>query len=139
MTTTITVTTHDWPVEITKIDFFGGDQTRSVTETRERVEPNSTATLHIHSHRSLHFAELPIEQPVAQGRPLFQLFGEDLSRIEALFQRYVPDEAEGRGEAMAAIAAARINREPAPDYPTDVNDQLGAGLAVGRANEQAAA
>lgn len=63
MTTTITVTTHSWPVKVVTIDDFtsahAGIERRSVTETTEVVPPNSEQSFHITDTRSIAFEELP--------------------------------------------------------------------------------
>lgn len=56
MMTTITVKTHDWPVEVTTTD-HGGE--RDDTVTTEQVGPHSEHKVHIHQTRSVSFKELP--------------------------------------------------------------------------------
>ena len=51
MTTTITVKTHSWPVEVTTTEHGAG-------ATTEVVEPNSERDFYIHATRSLGFVEL---------------------------------------------------------------------------------
>jgi hypothetical protein len=56
MTTTITVKTHDWPVDISTTDHaVEGDD----TVTTEQVAPHSEHTVHINATRSVSFKELP--------------------------------------------------------------------------------
>lgn len=52
MTTTIKVTTHQWPVEVTKTDHGLGAST-------EILDPHSERDFYIHSTCSLGFVELP--------------------------------------------------------------------------------
>lgn len=57
MTTTISITTHDWPVEVTTYDEVG----EGVHTQKQRVEPNSNQSLAIWDTRSFHIRELPRE------------------------------------------------------------------------------
>lgn len=62
MTTNITVTTHDWPVQITAID---KDETGYETKSDlGRFEPQTQQTISIHSRRALRFDELPVPEAV---------------------------------------------------------------------------
>lgn len=56
MTTTITVKTHDWPVEVSTTDHsIEGETTVHI----QQVEPGSEHIVHIHATRSVSFKELP--------------------------------------------------------------------------------
>lgn len=55
MTTKITLSTHDWPVEVTSIDTVI-DGKREFTET---VAPKSERVFYAHDSREFHFRELP--------------------------------------------------------------------------------
>jgi len=59
MTTRIQVTTHDWPVRVTTIDTYGGNETRSVSE----VPPNSDSgnSLYLTDTRSILVEEMPVD------------------------------------------------------------------------------
>lgn len=69
MTTTITVTAHDWPVKVTTTDDVSGTHTtgdveqkwRSTTMTEETVAANSSRDFYVTSTRSLRFEELPAD------------------------------------------------------------------------------
>lgn len=64
MTTTITLTTHSWPVKVITSDRYelanGGVTKRSNDETEEVVAPNSTRSFYITDTRSIRFEELPM-------------------------------------------------------------------------------
>lgn len=57
MTTTVSITTHDWPTEVTQTDAYADE----IDRVKIRVEPNSTQTFYITDSRTLHFRELPRE------------------------------------------------------------------------------
>lgn len=56
MTTKVTITTHDWPVEVTTRD-TAADGT--VTELVHAVPPNDQGVLHLHATRSFVLREMP--------------------------------------------------------------------------------
>lgn len=60
MTTTVTITTHSWPVEVTTTDDYEGGGARVYTATTTTLGPNSSGTFHLTSTRSIAFRELPI-------------------------------------------------------------------------------
>jgi len=71
MTTTVSITTHDWPARVTITDDVSGEQTsggveqtwRSQTMYAQEVPPNTSRDFFITSTRSLRFEELPAEAP----------------------------------------------------------------------------
>ena len=73
MTTTVTVTTHSWPVKVTTNDHYSRDQlsgevAQSVsteTVTTETVPPNSERAFCITDSRSIAFEELPLPATAA--------------------------------------------------------------------------
>ena len=62
MTTTITLETHSWPVEIVTIDHAAE---RDDTVTTEQLGPHNKRVLYITSTRSLAFKELPEPETAA--------------------------------------------------------------------------
>ena len=56
MTTTVTLKTHDWPVDVETID----STDRSYHSVTETVPPHTERQFHIHSTRDLRFTELPL-------------------------------------------------------------------------------
>lgn len=63
MTTTVTVKTADWPVEVTKTD----SACEGEACTTVRVEPNSEQEFHLHATLSIGLVELP--KPEAPAEP----------------------------------------------------------------------
>jgi len=57
MTTTITISTHSWPVKVETTDRYGNNE--PVTEMTT-VEPNSSATVYIYQQRTVTFTELSL-------------------------------------------------------------------------------
>lgn len=57
MTTTVSITTHNWPAEVTQTDAYADE----IDRVKIRVESNSTQTFYITDSRTLHFRELPLE------------------------------------------------------------------------------
>lgn len=68
MTTTVTVKTHSWPVEVTTTDQYQNNHVTgeaqqlvsTTTTTVETVPPESSRDFYITNSRSLTFAELPL-------------------------------------------------------------------------------
>lgn len=60
MTTTVTITTHSWPVEVTTTDDYEHGDVRTYTATTTTLAPQSSGTFHLSSTRSMAFRELPI-------------------------------------------------------------------------------
>ena len=60
MTTTVTIATHSWPVEVTATDDYENAGVRTYTATTYTLPPNSAGTFHLSSTRSMSFRELPI-------------------------------------------------------------------------------
>lgn len=61
MTTTITLKTHSWPVEVEIVDNYSPTpESHTRTTTRQVVEPQTTTDFHITSTRHITFLELPI-------------------------------------------------------------------------------
>jgi hypothetical protein len=58
MTTTVTLKTHDWPVDVTTTDNY--EAGRHLTTKVETVEPHTERQFHITDSRSIMFAELPL-------------------------------------------------------------------------------
>jgi hypothetical protein len=56
MTTTVTLKTHDWPVDVETVDSYERVY-HSVTET---VPPHTERQFVIHSTRDIRFTELPL-------------------------------------------------------------------------------
>lgn len=68
MTTTVKLSTHGWPVEVTTTDHgTDGEEVHSV----DRVDPGVERDFYIHSTRSISFKELPAEPKaeVPAGEP----------------------------------------------------------------------
>lgn len=59
MTTTVTVKTHSWPVDVEVIDSFEKSY-HAVTET---VPPNTERQFYVTSTRQLRFTEMPLVSP----------------------------------------------------------------------------
>ena len=57
MTTNVTVTTHDWPVEVIVSEDINGD----LRQTKSKIISNSITTFYITKNKTLHFKELPKE------------------------------------------------------------------------------
>jgi hypothetical protein len=72
MTTTITITTHSWPVEVTTTDDYDSAGAHVYTATTHTLPANSAGTFHLSSTRSMSFRELPIphEDAGAVDEPL---------------------------------------------------------------------
>lgn len=64
MTTTVTVKTADWPVEVTSTDHACEGQ----AVTTVRVEPGSEQEFHLHATKSIGLVELP--KPEAAAEPV---------------------------------------------------------------------
>jgi hypothetical protein len=62
MTSTVTVKTADWPVEVTKTDHACEGQAC----TTVRVEPNSEQQFHLHATLSIGLVELPKSEVTAE-------------------------------------------------------------------------
>jgi hypothetical protein len=60
MTTTVTITTHSWPVEVTTTDDYDSGAAHTYTATTHTLPANSSGTFHLTSTRSMSFRELPI-------------------------------------------------------------------------------
>lgn len=60
MTTTVTITTHSWPVEVTTTDDYESGEARIYTATTHTLPANSSGTFYLTSTRSMAFRELPI-------------------------------------------------------------------------------
>lgn len=58
MTTTVTVKTHGWPVDVTITDRYA----RSIHTDVITVEPNCEREFYVTDNRTLQFAELPLPQ-----------------------------------------------------------------------------
>lgn len=71
MTTTVTVTTHAWPVEVTITDDYDLDADRHVYHSEtSTVAANGSQQFYVTNTRSLSFRELPIphvEEPPVEG------------------------------------------------------------------------
>ena len=67
MTTTVTVTTHSWPVEVTTTDDYDTEHGSTYTAVTTKLPPDSTGTFYLTSTRSMSFRELPI--PHADDAP----------------------------------------------------------------------
>lgn len=61
MTTTVTVETHDWPVEATITDEFNSGE---FTQSKSKVLAHSKSTFYLTDTRTIHFRELPKETTV---------------------------------------------------------------------------
>ncbi len=59
MTTQVTITTHDWPVKVTKIDQQPGQEP---TETEMIVAPHDTHTVAIWQTMALRLDEMPLPE-----------------------------------------------------------------------------
>jgi hypothetical protein len=57
MTTSITVETHDWPVQVTFVEM--DDIGHAVSNREEVVPPNTVRIIHIHSTMYVRVVELP--------------------------------------------------------------------------------
>ena len=62
MTTTVTITTHDWPVRVAILDEYSTGENEHIVEERRTIPPHSTEHLHITDTRSLSFRELPVPE-----------------------------------------------------------------------------
>lgn len=61
MTTTVTVTTHAWPVEVTITDDYDLSVDRHVYHSEtSTVPPDSKQDFHLTSTRSISYREMPI-------------------------------------------------------------------------------
>lgn len=58
MTTTVTLKTHGWPVDVDIVDSYG----RIYHSETITIEPNAERDFHITSTRSIKFTELPFPQ-----------------------------------------------------------------------------
>lgn len=63
MTTTVKITTHDWPVKVERTDKRGDRD--DITETFE-VSPHSERTIYLTQSRHVHLTEMPKPAPVEQ-------------------------------------------------------------------------
>jgi hypothetical protein len=67
MTTTITVETHDWPVEVKAQEYFEHATGSHYSKRVEIVPPNSSHTCHVTQTMRVTFTELPLPSaPAAQ-------------------------------------------------------------------------
>jgi hypothetical protein len=66
MTTTVTITTHSWPVEVTTTDDYDLESGHVYHAATSTMGPNSSQTFHLSSTRSLSFRELPIPHTNAE-------------------------------------------------------------------------
>lgn len=60
MTTTVTITTHSWPVEVTTTDDFENGDVHTYSATTHTLAPNSSGTFYLSNTRSMAFREMPI-------------------------------------------------------------------------------
>jgi hypothetical protein len=60
MTTTVTITTHSWPVEVTTTDDYENGDVRTHSATTHTLPANSAGTFYLTNTRSMAFRELPI-------------------------------------------------------------------------------
>jgi hypothetical protein len=60
MTTTVTITTNDWPVEATVTDDYDRGDDHLYATLTTKVLPNTSRTFQLTSTRSVAFRELPI-------------------------------------------------------------------------------
>ncbi len=60
MTTTITVETHAWPVEVETREFHEHEKGSYFGRRIERVDPNSKHQVHISQTTKVQFKELPL-------------------------------------------------------------------------------
>ncbi|AHE52624.1 hypothetical protein [Sphingomonas sanxanigenens] len=60
MTTTVTIKTHAWPVEVTTTDDYDSGESHVYTAVTTTVPPGTSVDLYLTSTRSLSLRELPI-------------------------------------------------------------------------------